>query len=642
MTARTFRAAQQRQSFLLALGLLLLLGLAGWKLWPRSAPPVNEGPIPPPEDPRLAFATPYRNVRPDVKYVGDAACTGCHASQTKGYREHPMGRSLAPVQSATQLERYDAAAKNPFDALGFHYQIDRRGERVFHRETASDVKGQLVSEMEAEIAFAVGSGTRGRTYLINRAGYLFQSPITWYPEKGAWDLSPGHERLQHHFGRPVPTDCLFCHSNRVHEVAESQNHYEQPIFDGHTIGCERCHGPGELHVRRQDSGESYEGADNTIVNPARLEPTLREAVCEQCHLQGLTRVLRRGRQAFDFRPGLPVHLFLAMFVKPPSQTGDSKFVGQVEQMHASRCFQASNGKMGCLTCHNPHEYPPASKRVAYYRDRCQQCHADKGCSVSREVRVQTSKDDNCLHCHMPAGPSDIQHHSITDHRIPRRPASVATDTNPANDDMPMLLFHRSLLKPDDREAARDLGIALMDRVERYAPGTRRELGRMALPRLEAALRADPSDVNARDAKAHAQWAVGDVDGAAETFAEVLSQSPRREIALQWAAALALERKRPEDAINYLERANEVNPWRHEFHYLLAEAQAQRRQWQPGLAECQKAIKLNPANLGARRLLVECLLQSGKREQARTEFERLLALNPPNAEALRKWFAQRAP
>src|SRR5262249_882590 len=127
MTARTFRAAQQQQSLILALALLLLLGLACWKLWPRSAPSVGAGPPPPPEDPLLTFATPYRNVHPDVKYVGDAACAGCHAPQTKGYREHPMGRSLAPIRSATPLERYDAAAKNPFDALGFHYQIDRRG-----------------------------------------------------------------------------------------------------------------------------------------------------------------------------------------------------------------------------------------------------------------------------------------------------------------------------------------------------------------------------------------------------------------------------------------------------------------------------------------------------------------------------------
>ena len=43
-------------------------------------------------DPRLAAATPYRNVRPDVRYVGDAVCAGCHHDIAKTYRHHPMAQ----------------------------------------------------------------------------------------------------------------------------------------------------------------------------------------------------------------------------------------------------------------------------------------------------------------------------------------------------------------------------------------------------------------------------------------------------------------------------------------------------------------------------------------------------------------------
>src|SRR5207253_975908 len=81
---------------------------------------------------------------------------------------------------------------------------------------------------------------------------------------------------------------------------------------------ERCHGPGELHVQRQRERRTEPGDwDDTIVNPSRLEPALREAVCEQCHLQGQARVLRRGRGVFDYRPGLPLHLSWTVFEKPP-------------------------------------------------------------------------------------------------------------------------------------------------------------------------------------------------------------------------------------------------------------------------------------------------------------------------------------
>src|SRR5262249_37261828 len=148
------------------------------------------------------------------------------------------------------------------------------------------------------------------------------------------------------------------------------------------------------------------------------------------------------------------------------------------------------------------------------------------------------------------------HHSITDHRIPRRAEEGEPIPAAPGDETPMRLFHRDLVAAADPEAARDLGVALVERVERYPAPVRAGLGRLALRRLEAALHADPGDVPAWDAKAHALWAVGDLAGAAAAFDEVLARAPRREIALQWAAALALERKRPEAAIPYLERALE--------------------------------------------------------------------------------------
>src|SRR5438270_3178647 len=65
-----------------------------------------------PTDPQMNSATPYLNVRPEVKYVGDAACAVCHAAISKTYRSHPMARSLTPVTAALAVERYDAAAQS--------------------------------------------------------------------------------------------------------------------------------------------------------------------------------------------------------------------------------------------------------------------------------------------------------------------------------------------------------------------------------------------------------------------------------------------------------------------------------------------------------------------------------------------------
>ncbi len=126
-----------------------------------------------------------------------------------------------------------------------------------------------------------------------------------------------------------------------------------------SIGCERCHGPGALHVAANQPGAAATGGDRTIVNPRRLSPQLREGVCEQCHLQGETRIVRAGKALADYRPGLPLEDFVTVFVPPPDRANSRKAVSHVQQMHLSRCFRASEGQMGCISCHDPHVLPSA-------------------------------------------------------------------------------------------------------------------------------------------------------------------------------------------------------------------------------------------------------------------------------------------
>ena len=95
-----------------------------------------------------------------------------------------MGRSLAPLAAAVPIERYTEAASNPFSTPGFRYQIERRGKRSWHKETVI-AQGRAVAETRAEVQFAVGSGHSGRAYLIDREGWLFSSPITWYPAQAS-------------------------------------------------------------------------------------------------------------------------------------------------------------------------------------------------------------------------------------------------------------------------------------------------------------------------------------------------------------------------------------------------------------------------------------------------------------------------
>jgi hypothetical protein len=624
---------------------LLVLVLAGrrWRGGHGDDPPLA-GPRKAdvrPEGPRLTFTTPYRNVRPDVKYVGDAACAECHPAQAKTYREHPMGRSLAPLADAGPLERYTEAARNPFSISGFRYQIERQGGRSRHKE-AVIAQERAVAETMAEVQFAVGSGHNGRAYLIDRDGWLFSSPITWYSTKGIWDLSPGYDKSNPHFDRPITPDCLFCHANHADHVPGTINRYKPPIFRGHAVGCERCHGPGELHVaRHEQGGTAAADFDDTIVNPARLEHSLRESVCQQCHLQGQQRVWRRGRDTFDYRPGLPFHLFMSEFVKPPEQGGGLRFVGTVEQMYASRCFQkgAGKNKMGCISCHDPHAVPAEEEKVAFYRNRCLSCHQDKGCSLPEPARRE--KDDSCFACHMTRTDSNINHTAISDHRILRRPDQARPSGDwPRPGRMPLVHFHQHMLAGKDQDIERDRAIALVGVANNHPV---REVGRsltgMALPGLETALSRDASDLPAREALGDALWEQGRPEEALAAFEKVLHTAPDREKALFQAARLALGLRRIDSARDHVERLVAVGPWRWRYHLLLGQVHGQERDWGAALKAAGKALELNPAGLTVRQFVVLCHLRLGERTQAQKELDTLMAMNPPQAEALRRWFAE---
>ena len=103
----------------------------------------------------------------------------------------------------------------------------------------------------------------------------------------------------------------------------------------------------------------------------------------------------------DFRPGIAVPSRSGRCWKRPGARPEDRFVGQVEQMHESRCFRDSRGRLGCISCHDPHRLPAPEEKVAYYRRRCLECHADRGCRLPPAIRLARSREDDCIGCHMP-------------------------------------------------------------------------------------------------------------------------------------------------------------------------------------------------------------------------------------------------
>jgi Flp pilus assembly protein TadD len=616
-------------------GLVALLGLAswlGWQLWRSRTQPTTPG------DPSLGPTSPYRNVQAGVKYVGDEVCASCHVEIADTYRQHPMGRDLAPLRDAARLERLDVKAHNPFTALGFQFHVERRDGRMVHQVAAQDAAGRTVARREQEVQYVIGSGTRTYSYLIERDGYLWESPITWFPQAQLWDLSPGFGR-PYLDGRPVSERCLFCHCNHADHVPGTENRYRPPIFSGYAIGCERCHGPGELHVASRAAGQEVGDFDDTIVNPARLQPALRESVCQQCHLEGSNRIWRRGREPFDYRPGLPLHEFLSVFVPAPEFGQTPQFVGQVEQMVASRCYQASNGQLGCISCHDPHAVP--RNRMTHFRDCCLKCHQETSCALTPATRRQSQSQDSCIACHMPRhGTGDIPHTAVTDHHIPRNPKvrAPAAAGEFRLGGMPLVPFHRGLVDEQDPEVGRDLGIALME-LAWSSPPMGQQASALAVPLLDEAVRRWPDDAPAWEARGKVRWQQGRQREGLADLETALELAPREESILEAAATMATALRDEDRARAYWERLIAINPWKAMYHLNLAQLRARRQEWPQVRAECQAVLRGDPFNAEARLLLVRCLLQAGDKEQARTELDTAAALQPARAAEWRRWFAE---
>jgi hypothetical protein len=587
---------------------------------------------------RLVAASPFRNVGPGVGYVGDAACARCHADVAESYRAHPMGQSVATVDAATNAGPRAAPAGAEFDAGGYHYTVERRGGRLIHREQRFDA-GEHVASVEAAVTYALGSGERGYSFLVERDGFVAQSPVAWYAQERRYDVAPGYSEQNFHFERVILRACLSCHVDGPRPAGSAYNHYTTPL-NLRPIGCERCHGPGGLHVRQPSVGPG--GLDPTIVNPRQLAPALRESVCEQCHLQGADRVLRAGRKEWDFRPGLPLDEFVAVFVEPRT-SGGSRAVGQVEQMHASRCYAGSGGALGCISCHDPHRRPAPAERVEHYRSSCLACHETRGCRLSESDRRARQADDSCIDCHMPRrGTKDIAHTAMTDHLIPRSetadaPEATADRRSRGAATDPVVRFRSGRAGgPSGVEADRDLGIALFHSArEHWRQGGATDLARRASVLLNAALAEWPDDVPALEAKAHLLWMRGRTAEARDTFRAGMALERDNERLLEGAAALAGATGRRDEAVALLVRAVAVNPYCADYPRRLAVLHAEAGRWAESAGAARAALGLDISLVEAWIALVVSQTRLGDLAAAQNELRRLRAFDPDAADALRR-------
>ena len=459
-------------------------------------------------------------------------CKTCHPAHAKSYTATGMANALSrgAVQPAGEFSH--APSKTRFSVTqasdGMRQAIRRGG-----------VLG------EYRIAYVIGSGHRAFGYLVQVGDYLFQSPITYQTQQKAWTMAPGYEdNPAPDFNRPVSFECLLCHSGKVKPVKGTRNRYENPAVEEEGISCERCHGEGTQHTAQPSRAN--------IVNPARLAPDARDSVCEQCHLQGDARILNPGKNWDDFKPGAPLETTYTVFIGDSGDNSPLRVISQSQQLRRSLCWQKSDQRLWCGSCHDPHSEP--KDKPAYYREKCLGCH---GKTLAQNHQ---SPESNCTGCHMASrGTIDGAHAAFTDHQIRRRPVKEELARQPA-----ALVPWRPAA---EAYAKRNLGLAYLSvGAQQQSP----ELLGKAFPLIAEARQAFPEDGELTAGLGVYADLKGMYRKAAEIFELAIQARPGDLTSYQAAASAWMDASYPEKAIRNLQAAIRADPADETSYVMLAE------------------------------------------------------------------------
>lgn len=371
-----------------------------------------------------ALGSPWKNVYDtNVHYVGMEKCRTCHESIYQTFIQTGMGQSFDHATRQKTAADFSPAHALVYDKdLDYYYKPYWNNDTLYVMEFRTEGKDTVHKRIQ-RVDYIVGSGQHTNSHMYNINGYMYQVPVTFYTQKHKWDMAPGFEKgANTRFGRLIQIECMSCHNGYPDFVSNSENKYVS-VKTG--IDCERCHGPGSLHIQEKTAGnivDTSKGPDYTIVNPRRLSTELQNNVCQRCHLQGIA-VLNDDKTFYDFHPGMKLSEVMNVFM-PEYEGAQDKMImaSHVERMKKSECYVQSQ-KMSCITCHNPHVSVKFTPRQQYL-NACQSCHGaaqgQQQCTEKPEVRA--TKNNDCVTCHMPHnGSIDIPHVAVTDHFIRKRP-----------------------------------------------------------------------------------------------------------------------------------------------------------------------------------------------------------------------------
>jgi predicted CXXCH cytochrome family protein len=329
-----------------------------------------------------------------AKFVGSATCERCHAKEFKGWEKTRMANVVRDPHAHPDAVLGDFSAADPVRTFGLD-----------------------------EVAFVYGSRWKQR-YFTKRGDDYFPLPAQWDVAKKRW--LPYHAEAgtdwwlpfygPSNFDRPTGPTCDGCHSVNYDIATKAVTEWN--------VGCEKCHGPGSLHVAHPTK--------QNIVNPETLDYVRGNDTCIQCHSQGRPVTASTDGKVYDWPVGfLPGQRLADIWKLEDLKPGVTNFF-QYADMTAHKNRMQGNDfvqstmyhrELRCFDCHDVHSTANVASLKLPGNALCLSCHAAqkdnaaglKGTVSSHTHHAEGSAGSECVACHMPKIEATIKDNFVHAH-----------------------------------------------------------------------------------------------------------------------------------------------------------------------------------------------------------------------------------
>ena len=234
--------------------------------------------------------------------------------------------------------------------------------------------------------------------LVTMAGCVAAATLLWLPVARA-----GGEEPAARAGEPEPpaeavnpAQCATCHEGPV----KGMQHTGHATVPGN---CANCHQGAAEHMAAK-----IEGKEGPAPAFPKKDAKAANAKCQTCHDKGRQAHYDGGvhqRRGVSCVSCHSVHDFKSARAQmKTAQEADTCFTCHKDirgkSLRTSH-HPVREGKMGCASCHDPHDSThPKMVNAEYVNEKCLECHTEKrGPFLWEHAPVR----ENCMNCHEPHG-----------------------------------------------------------------------------------------------------------------------------------------------------------------------------------------------------------------------------------------------